>query len=39
MGLCTEQLVIFKQSKTEVCPQPEKNDMYFPSSTDMEGIN
>ena len=39
MGLWTEQLVIFKQSKIEVCPQPEKNDMYFPSSIDMEGIN
>ena len=39
MGPWAEQLVIIKQNKTDVYPQPDKNDTYFPSSIDMEGIN
>ena len=37
MGPWAEQLVIFKLSKTEVCPQPDKKDMHFPSSINIEG--
>ena len=39
MGPWAEQLVIVKQNKTDVYPQPGKNDIYFPSSIDMERIN
>lgn len=31
MGLWAEQLVIVKQNKTDVYPQPDKNDIFFPS--------